>query len=69
MKVRLVFADWQNQNFNSVYQTEEGIELSKRNFHSGSTWQAEVEMNETEAEELKQAQARGFRPIFELISG
>ncbi len=65
--VQLVFNDWQDQNFNSVYQNEDGIELSKHNFHSGSTWHCDAEMTEAEIQEIQKAQEKGFRPVFELI--
>lgn len=69
MKFKLVFNDWQDENFKSVYSTEEGVSLSMSNFHSGSTFNCNVELSESEIQDLKNAIKDGYRPIFELIPG
>ena len=63
MKIKLVFLDWRRQGF-SVYATEEGVELSLRDFHSGSTFNGLVELDKEQAEEITQALRDGFQPCF-----
>lgn len=65
--IKLVFNDWLDQSYNSVYETEEGWELTKRMFHSGSTFTGEIDLHADEVKELEIARAKGFRPVFELI--
>ena len=48
MKVRLVFQDWQ-RNGQSIYATEEGVRLAMGDFHSGSTFDATIEVDEEQA--------------------
>ena len=67
MKIKLVFTDWQNHEFKSVYATEEGIELSIGQFHSGTTFDGEIDLSEPEMKELELASKKGYRPIFELM--
>lgn len=67
MKVRLVFDDWRNAFHESVYQSDP--DLSMRSFHSGTTFSADIELPEDEAEELKMAMDLGFVPVFYMIRG
>ena len=64
VKVSLVFDDWRNSAQESVYQTEQGIELSMRDFHSGTTFKASIELDAQQAAELKDAMKKGFTPVF-----
>ena len=67
MKVRLVFDDWRNSEHESVYATEKGIELSSGCFHSGTTFEAEIQLDAEDAEELQAALDNGYRPVFRVI--
>jgi hypothetical protein len=72
MKIRLVFDDWRRYNEaskqqESVYSTEEGVELSHADFHSGTTFDAEIELDEDSAKDLKEALASGAVPVFYAI--
>ena len=64
MKIRLVFSDWQGKDFKSVYNTEEGIYLSGGDFHSGSTFDAVIDLDREQNAELKLALKKGFIPFF-----
>ena len=63
VKLEFVFDDWRKQGV-SVYNTEEGIELSLWSFHSGTTFRGEITLDPDEAKELNRAMARGFQPVF-----
>ena len=64
MKVKLVFERWENTQGENVGHTEEGIELSLGIFHAGSTFDAEITLDDSEADELRESLGRGFRPVF-----
>ena len=64
MKVKLVFADWQDFEFNSIYNTSEGIDLTTGDFHCGSTFDAIITLEKDQHEELKLALEKGFIPFF-----
>lgn len=63
MKVSLVFSDWQKVG-KSIYNTDEGVNLSCGQFHSGTTFPAEIELDEEDAEELKVAMQNGYTPVW-----
>ena len=67
MKVRLVFNDWRYNDGRSVYNSEEGLTLSSGDFHSGTTFNASLELDEEQAAELKTALEDGYTPVFELV--
>jgi len=66
MKIRLVFDDWK-KDYKSVYNTEKGVDLSMGPFHSGTTFEAEIDLHESEEKELKKAMEEGFVPHFYVI--
>lgn len=63
MKIKLVFDDWRKR-LKSIYSTKEGIELSMGDFHSGTTFNAEIELNIEQEEDLKEALESGATPVF-----
>ena len=63
MKIKLVFLDWRKKG-QSIYSTPEGIELSKGDFHSGSTFHGEIILEREEGEEFRKAILKGFQPCF-----
>lgn len=63
MKVSLVFEDWQKVG-KSIYNTPDGIDLSAGQFHAGTTFEAEIKLDECEEKELKKAMADGFIPVW-----
>ncbi len=63
MNIRLVFSDWKGSDFKSVYNTEEGVELTVGDFHSGSTFDAVIELDKEQSAELKSALQKGFIPF------
>lgn len=67
MKIKLVFSDWQLRG-KSVYNTEKGIQLSLGQFHSGTTFNGEIILDEDDEEELKQALKDGYEPVFCVYS-
>lgn len=64
MIIKLVFTDWKNSNFDNIYNTEKGIELSSGDFHSGSTFDAIITLEKEQHEELELALEKGFIPFF-----
>jgi len=66
MKIKLVFEDWK-KNGKSIYNTEDGIELSIGDFHSGTTFNGEINLSPDNEEELKQAIKNKNFPYFMLI--
>ena len=65
MKVELVFRDWEHKG-KSIYNTQKGVELSMGSFHSGSTFSAELELDDDQKRELRQILADRFTPVFWL---
>ena len=64
-KIKLVFDDWQDKQCKSVYSTK--YELSLGNFHSGSTWDGEIDIDESDLREIKKSISEGYRAIFEML--
>jgi hypothetical protein len=63
VKIKLVFNDWQVKG-KSIYNTEKGVELSMGDFHSGSTFNREIRLDDEQAIELHEAFNKGFNPVF-----
>lgn len=64
MKVKLVFSNWMMCG-KSIYQTEEGVLLTTGDFHSGATFEADIDvLDEENEEELKAALQSGYEPVF-----
>lgn len=64
MKISLVFMDWKDDKGKSFYSTELGITLSSANLHSGSTFQASIELDEDDRLTLETAILLGLKPVF-----
>jgi len=64
MKIKLIFNDWQNQEYDSIYNTEEGISLSMTDFHAGTTFNGEIIIDSEQEKFLKEAINEGYRPVF-----
>ena len=64
MKTSLVFYDWLDRDLKSVYNTEKGVELSKTDFHSGSTFSCNIELDAEQENFLMEAMITGYRPVF-----
>lgn len=64
MKIELVFDDWRDAKYKSIYRTTEGVELSLSDFHSGTTFEAEIVLDEESEQILRQALANKFHPVF-----
>lgn len=70
MKVQLVFEDWRDCHDAtiSVYNAVVGIRLSSGDFHSGTTFSGEIDLDGEQEEELREAMARGFKPVFRVTT-
>jgi len=68
MQVLLVFADWRDKSHQSVYQTEKGIDLSMGDFHSGTTFKAEIVLDADAENDLRDALRDDFIPVFYVTS-
>lgn len=66
MDIKLVFCDWEKEG-KSIYSTEEGIELSSGSFHSGTTFNGTISLDEEEKEELERAIKSGATPKFYIV--
>lgn len=65
MKIKLVFDTWLGGiGLADIYSTEVGIRLSSSDFHSGTTFQGSIEVDEDSAAELQRALADGYHPVF-----
>lgn len=64
MKIKLVFETWLGPALENVYATEEGVRLSSRDFHSGTTFQGTIELDGDSESELIQALGDGYSPVF-----
>ena len=68
MKVKLVFQDWiVPMTGKSIYQTEEGVELSMGNLHSGSTFDAEVRFTTEDMAFIDEGKTIGAVPVFYVV--
>ncbi len=63
MKVKLVFDDWKLRG-ESIYGTLEGVALSEGDFHSGTTFNGEIHLDNEQESELHRALWAGFTPSF-----
>jgi len=66
MKIKLVFEDWKRGGY-SVYNTEIGTYLSAGDFHSGTTFKGDIDLDEEQYEELRMAFLKGYTPSFIVI--
>ena len=67
MKVSLVFYDWiEEETGESVYCTERGVELSLGDFHSGTMFTAEIELEDYQGE-FEAAAENGIVPVFYAV--
>ena len=63
MKIKLVFDDWRRGGI-SICRSPEGIELSKGDFHAGSTFDARIDLDAWQEKELRDALEKGYQPVF-----
>ncbi len=63
IKVWVSFLDWTEKG-TSIYCTEKGVDLSMGVFHSGSTFDAEIELEQDDAQELIEAMQNGYQPCW-----
>jgi len=69
MKIKLVFDDWRKVGVaESVYNTELGIDLSLNDLHSGTTFDAELNISEdVEKDILKAWKDHKAYPVFSVL--
>lgn len=67
MKVRFAFSDWRRAGV-SIYDTEEGLDLSMGGLHSGTVFRGEIEMNSDDAEDFRRALESGAHPVFKVFA-
>jgi len=77
MKIKLVFNDWLKQlpshEIQHCYNTNDGFNLTKGDFHSGTTFNAEIQLDEEQEQELTEALTKTkagvrFIPVFWVFS-
>ena len=67
LQIKMSFEDWMPHNSGkSIYSTEKGVELSMGDFHSGTVFEATIELDVDSEKELKEAIKQGFNPIFRI---
>ena len=69
MKIGLVFLNWLGPDGKSVYNTAKGVNLSIGDFHSGSTFDGNIELDSDQQAELASAIADSFTPVFWVKTG
>jgi hypothetical protein len=65
MKIKLIFDDWRVAGV-SIYETIIGTALSSGQFHSGTTFDGEIELDADDEMELEDALAMGYTPVFRI---
>jgi len=63
MKIKLVFDDWRREG-RSLDRSPENIELTKHDFHGGSTFDGTILIDVCQEEELREAIEKGYQPVF-----
>lgn len=63
MKIKLIFCDWQDEEFNSLYNTMADNRLSMTAFYSGTTFDGEIKLNIEQESKLKKHIRLGYRPV------
>ena len=63
MQIKLVFNDWRDKKGLSVY----GTPLSDGQFHSGTTFNGVIYLDEEDAAELVQDIKDGYVPVFDIV--
>ena len=66
-RIDLVFDDWRKDG-QTVYDTEEGMELSLGDFHTGTTFSGGIELDAVSERELRGALEAGCEPLFVVSS-
>jgi len=66
ISVRLAFHDWIRDG-ESVYGSEEGIELSIGNFHSGTVFSGTIILDDDDANDLLDAINKKAYPAFLMV--
>jgi len=72
MNVSLIFDHWQSpyqEGLPRELTAEEDTELSSGPFHGGSTWPGIIALPDYQAEELAEAMAKGYTPVFLIAKG
>ena len=64
MEIKLVFLDWEILPPDRASDAEILLHLSNGDFHSGSTFSANIDLTEEQAAELQTAMDKGYRPVF-----
>lgn len=64
MRTALVFDDWRDRDHKSIYLTEEGVDLAMGDFHHGTMFSADIQLDEDSAKELEAALSDGYVPVF-----
>ena len=67
MKAKFVFEDLKKDG-KSVYNTEIGWEYTLGSFHSGTTFNCEIQLDQDEEKDIKEMIEKGITPHFYLIS-
>jgi hypothetical protein len=66
MRIKLVFDDWRNEIGVSVYNAPEGVTSSIGDFHSGTTFDGIITLEEDQHKELESSLEKGFIPVFHI---
>jgi len=66
MKIKLIFHDWV-KNGESIYNTQDGIELSLSDFHSGTVFHGEIHLDKEHQLRFFEAIKTGCYPAFYIL--
>ena len=67
MKVSRLFEAWK-KDFRSAYNTAEGVDLCLGPFHHGTTFEADIQLEKDDEEELRSAIKNGFTPVWATLN-
>ena len=66
MKIKLAFHDWIKDG-KSVYNSEQGIQLSMGDFHSGTVFDGEINLSSDNEEEILRSIQSNVYPVFYMF--
>ena len=64
IEVKMVFTDWFKRGM--LANNADLLQLTAGDFHGGSTFPGSIVLSQENADELREAMGRGFRPVFWL---
>lgn len=67
MRIKLIFNDWINKDGKSVYNQAGCTHLSMGQFHSGTMFNGQIDLDEDDRNEIRAGIAEGCWPVFKVM--